>query len=822
MVSRYAITAIILSSFMIVLAVPALARTDLHTIETGDTVFVYETGLDVAALSPGQDSSGAGGFLPTKFVKYSNDNPDSTVPGGGIEQAEIACDSPGVLSVYTRPVYTDNAWFAWNASYTDPSTGHVNRSQYLYIRDADVSLDVVLANSHTNSLNGGSATRDTDIAFRLVSNYASSYYTVGATHDAQVDIQVTTPGGGTVSIFGGNAVNLQDITLSGLVVYTDQVPGPGQISLSGVEAGTYTAQAVWASTMPWYNQEPNSNTVTFTVNSKVLSITTNKETVVSGNDFVVTVNGESQKNYYVYIKGGSTSGYPQILAGQPDVNDTAEAQSEIENFVNDDAGVSGTLAIVTTDASGTQTVEFSTKGVTGNPQFTIRVVDPLSSSAFDTVSVQVQQGQVTLSTGGTGIYYLGDVISLSGTSTSGDFVYLFLTGPNLNDNGVQLADASTPVRDNDVSTLTAVGVNTDSSWTYKWDTGSLGRTLDTGAYTIYAVDSPVGRNSLAGHQYQTISVIIEKGFLTVNPVASMVAAGDNLVISGTAAGAPNDVYVWIFGPNYRSLFNPVTVNDDGSYSYTLENIDLYAGQYYAIVQHPMANGPGVTGSDQTGNECSGPGCYGMAGPNLGIVGLSGLQASDAASALQSALASPYIDDTYSSTTFTITSPYISLDPVPDLYTMQTLAIYGTTNLAVGDQIQISVDSLGFTPTTKTQSGGFSGAAGTVTVYAGNATAYNEFSTSFDISDFQPGPYTVDAQSITTGIDTTTNFNVLAGVPTTIPTTVPTTPPTPPPATTVPTTVPTSLPTTKPSPGFEVIVSLAALGAIAVPFVGRHR
>ena len=189
-------------------------------------------------------------------------------------------------------------------SYNDPNTGHVNRSQYIYIRDADVGLDVVLAKSHTDSLNGDTVTRNTDISFKLISNFASSYYTVGDTHYAQVNIEITTPGGATVSIFGGNAVNLQNINLSGPVLYTDEIPGLDQISLSGVEAGTYTAEAVWAEAMPWYNQEPNSNDVTFTVSSKVLSITTNKESVVSGNDFVVTVTGESENNYYVYIKGG--------------------------------------------------------------------------------------------------------------------------------------------------------------------------------------------------------------------------------------------------------------------------------------------------------------------------------------------------------------------------------------------------------------------------------------------------------------------------------------------------------------------------------------
>jgi len=825
--SRFAVTAIILAAIVALLAVPTAARTDLNTIQSGDTVFVYESGLNVAYLSPGLNMADlSSGYLPTKFVKYSNDNPDSTVPGGGIEEAEIPCDSPGILSVYTEPAYSNSAWFAWNASYNDPKTGHANRSQYIYIRDADIGLDVVLANSHIDSLNGDSVTRATNISFKLTSNYASSYYTIGNTHYAQVNIQITTPGGGTVSIFGGNAVNLQNINLSGLVMYTDQIPGLDQISLSGVEPGTYTAEAAWADTMPWYNQEPNSNAVTFTVISKVLSITTNEESVVAGNDFVVTVTGESEYDYYVYIKGGSSSGYPQVLEGQPNVNDTADAQSVIENYVSDDAGVSGTLAIVTTDVSGTQTVEFNTNDVAAdtNTEFTIKVIDPLDSSNYDTVSVEVQQGQVTLSMGGTGIYYMGDVINLAGTSTSGNYVYLFLTGPNLNNNGVKLDDATTPVTDNDTSTFTAVGVNADTTWSYKWDTSSLGRTLDTGTYTIYAVDYPAGRDSLGGHQYETASVIIEQGFITANSIANTIAAGDNLIINGTAAGA-NDVYVWIFGPNYRSLFNPVTVQDDGTYSYEIDNINLYVGQYYVVVQHPMANGPGVKGSDSYGNECSGTDCYGMVGTNLGLVGLSGLQASDAATALQSALASSYIDDVYAWTTFTINNPYITLDPIPDKYADQSLAIHGTTNLASGDQIQINVVSLAFTPTTKTQSNEFSAAANTVTVYHESNNTYNEFNASFDISNFQPGEYTVEAQSVTTGVDTTTNFNVLEGVPTTIPTPIPTAPPTPPPTqvqTVLPTAVPTPIPTTTSSPGFDTLIALIGLCALATFAVRRQR
>ena len=215
----------------------------------------------------------------------------------------------------------------------------------------------------------------------------------------------------------------------------------------------------------------------------------------------------------------------------------------------------------------------------------------------------------------------------------------------------------------------------------------------------------------------------------------------------------------------------------------------------------------------------------MVGTTLGLVRLSGLQASDAANAVQQALASPYIDDTYTSTTFTIANPFITLDPIPDLYADQSLIVHGTTNLAVGDQIQINVVSLGFTPTTKTQANEFSGSASTVTVYQGNNPAYNEFNTSFDISDFQPGEYTVDAQSVNTGADTTANFNVLEGVPTPVPTPTPTAPPTPPPTpvpTLVPTPVPTPIPTTKASPGFDTVIALIGLCAVAILVVGRQR
>jgi len=821
--SRYLTMAVVLIAIAALFAAPAAARTSLNTIEPGDTVFVYETGLNVAALAP----NGSGVLptdLPTKFVKYSNDNPDHSISGGGVELSEIPCDSPGVLSVLSEPAYSNSIWYAWNINYNDPNTGHVNRSAYISIRDPDVSLDAVLATSHVDSVNGKSVTRSTPLSFKIVSTYVSSYYRVGSTAFGQVDVQVTTPGGGIVAVFGTPSVDMRNTNLTGTVLFT--LP----IYLSTVQAGQYTAKAVWTTAMPWYNQISNSNVVTFTVLSKALTITTNHDTIVTGNDFTVSLTGESNHAYYVYITGSSSSGYPKLLDGQVSVDTSTAAQDAIKAFVSDEAGVSGTLATVTTDASGTRTVEFSTDTVTDDQKFTVKVIDPADGSKYDAVDVQVQKGTVTLTMGGTGVFYMGEVITLTGTSSSGDTVYLFLTGPNLNSNGVRLDDATTHVLDGNAATFKAVTVDADNTWKYKWDTGALAATLDPGTYTVYAVDAPQGKGALSNHAYQTASIVIRKGLISIDTIPNTIANGDKLVISGIASGNPNNVYVWIFGKNYRSLYNPVSVKSDNTYSYKIDNIDLFDGQYYVIVQHPMANGPGVIGSDSNGNACSGNGCYGMIGNNasynLGLVRLSGLQAPDATTALKDALDSSFTDDIYTWTTFMIATPFISIDHVPNHRIGDTLSIHGTTNIAVGDQILVTVTSLAFTPTTKSQSGGFSASSGSTAVYTSNGSSLNEFTISFDTTGYKPDEYSITAEGIVNNVVATSSFNMVEQTipPTTIPTTVPpttvptTAPPTPPP-TTVPTTVPTTEPTS--SPGFGAMISVCGLVAVAYLVLRRE-
>jgi hypothetical protein len=92
---------------------------------------------------------------------------------------------------------------------------------------------------------------------------------------------------------------------------------------------------------------------------------------------------------------------------------------------------------VETKADGTRTVEFETTTNTKDRQFTIRVEETSGDSPdYDEVRVRVEEGAVTITASGTGTYYIGEEITLSGTCTEGDYVYLFMTGPNLKTNGV--------------------------------------------------------------------------------------------------------------------------------------------------------------------------------------------------------------------------------------------------------------------------------------------------------------------------------------------------------------------------------------------------
>ncbi|WP_292489763.1 MEMAR_RS02690 family S-layer glycoprotein [Methanoculleus sp. 10] len=659
--------------------------------------------------------------------------------------------------------------------YARNATNAGSEQYYVNVQNPEATLDIMLASSPKDSVNGKSVTKETPLRFKFYSNVDTG---------DKVNIELTLPDGGVVTTYNNTALTFN---ANGGTQEKDL------ILPQDAKAGTYTALAKWTRDTDFFGKGYDSKTVTFEVLTKSLAITANKDSVVRGNGFTVTITGESRKDYTLFVKSGDAKS-PMITPGQTVVQSIAP---------------NGTYGTVKTNAGGTATVQFNTTQNTDDKTFTIRVEDPLSDKN-DEVKVKVEAGSVTVTTSGTGTYYIGEEITLSGTCTEGDKVYLFLTGPNLATDGVTLTTLDKVSTTNEASFKDTADVNADDTWSKKWNTGDIKKSIDAGGYTIYAVSTNVSKADLSDAKYATASVNLRSGFITATTSGATVARGDELTISGTAQGNPNDVYIWIFGKNYyggadsKLEARKVSVESDGSFEEKLKSADttnFAAGQYFVVVQHPMGDNPGVK-YDPSGV---------IYGDGINNVTLTSLQAPAAASALINALDSPNVPDTYVKLTFVVAEPNIFIDPIGTKTAGSKFTITGTTNLAVGDTLNVEVTSAAFQPGSKTEASGFSSTAGNAVVQKGDGA--NKWSYEVDATGFKPDQYIVKVEAIEAKTTATATFNVVAGEVTTPPagnvTTTATTATT---TTTTATTTTAATPTT--TPGFGALVALAGLGAVA--------
>jgi len=321
----------------------------------------------------------------------------------------------------------------------------------------------------------------------------------------------------------------------------------------------------------------------------------------------------------------------------------------------------------------------------------------------------------------------------------------------------------------------------------------------------------------------SLILVLPAAAVTLNPgdataSSATISNGDSVFINGVATGHPQQgLQVWVLGPNYVKV-STVSVNSDNSYSFQLRAADtqnLASGQYVVLIQHPMMNGRfDITYDTATGrvtNQQTGAGLS-----ILQLTGSGGLQTPDAALALMEAIGSQNIDDTFATASFTIRSPNAFVDPVGDHAVGDKITLGGSTNLAVGDDLSVTVLSSSFGPTKKSESGEFSGASGVVKVVAGNGNL-NRWTFDVDTSTWKPDEYIVTVSGVTVTVTGSSTFSLLARAPATIATTIPPTtvittvaPQTSAPATTVPVSQP---PVTK-SP-IPVIGVISLLGCLVI-------
>ena len=781
----------------------------------GDDVFVYEH-----IIYQNRDA--------TKLVKYSDGASPSVV--------NQISGTNGIFYLTEDVVGGQYGTYA-----VENATGQIGTISVWY---PEISLQAELTtgdNGETSgdSIDGKTITKDTRVSF-LINSPKVQPALAGEEEENQASAKIvfTTPAGGQTTYFGESDANyLGNIPLSG----TQTIVG-GMTIGTNAEPGTWTAQAEYL-TVPFNKYAKKSNTVTFTVQSTALAVSAAKDSVIRSNPFTVTIQGDSQMVYFVYLDGASASDInPTLQLGQSGMV-TTDAGPAVDNGAplvdNTKQNLQNTWGYFETDASGKRTVQYNTLAYTEDKTYTVKVYATGMKKAdvedaakvnihgkdYDSVKVKVEKGAVTISASGDGSYYIGDEITLSGTNTDSDEVYLFITGPNLKTNGEVLKQLPEHVA---APGTNPVSVKTDNTWEYKWDTSGCG--LDTGAYTIYATSSPVDKSSLTKTEYATVSVNLKQPFLSAVPSGTVVAKGDKIYIRGTAEGNPSTLALYIFGPN-KYVKDSITVEDDGTYEKKLDiSSEWSSNQYFVVIEHPMYNG--VIDVDQVyyngntvvptkeqstyttleiknfGNQTN----VGLQGSFV-VEGINKLQGSNAADALTKMIDSANIDDIYTKLTFTVAEPWIKIENPGDQGVDTKFTITGTTNLAVDDQILVEVVSSSFNAIDKTSTSSTSGISMTTKVVAGEGTD-NVWSVEVDTTNWKLDEYTIKASGIEVDVSTTTNFNVVEKVEVT---------PTATATGATPTTTATATATTAPTqtPGFGAFVALAGLGAVALLVLRRN-
>ncbi|ABN58378.1 MAG: hypothetical protein KO254_00645 [Methanoculleus marisnigri] len=157
-----------------------------------------------------------------------------------------------------------------------------------------------------------------------------------------------------------------------------------------------------------------------------------------------------------------------------------------------------------------------------------------------------------------------------------------------------------------------------------------------------------------------------------------------------------------------------------------------------------------------------------------------------------------------------------IDEIRTVAANETVTVGGTTNLAPGNRLLVTVTPVGFGPTNKSAPQGTGGTSGTAVVEEGDAA--NTWSFEIDTTGFEPGEYTVTVDWIEGDATASTTFTVVeaAGV-TPTPTGTPA-------ATTPSTTAATTAATTSPTPtaAGSVLPAAATLAAGLAGYLVRRR
>jgi thermitase len=311
-----------------------------------------------------------------------------------------------------------------------------------------------------------------------------------------------------------------------------------------------------------------------------LTIDSDTDAVVRGEEITITITGEGYREYWLSIDDAGLAGlemYPRVVPEQQGV-----LPGTPSGGISGSAGFNETECRVLIPESGTARIRYATDFSTIAQPFTFTVTDPEDPLLSDAFTVSVNPGTVTITTGDQDRFFFGEEIPLNGTNTDSRSTWLYMTGPGLDAGGAGLSGPG----------MVQVPVTEDEYWSYVWDTGTLEGLLENGTYTLYAVSGPKAADELDGVASATVSLELLNSGLPAPGITAIspetVFASDNPVtIQITGSGFVDGATVLMKRAGYPDVIaTEVHGSDTDTISATFELMMPRNGTWDVVVRNP--------------------------------------------------------------------------------------------------------------------------------------------------------------------------------------------------------------------------------------------
>ena len=416
------------------------------------------------------------------------------------------------------------------------------------------------------------------------------------------------------------------------------------------------------------------------------------------------------------------------------------------------------------------------------------------------VDIMIKKGTITAEAEKPS-YFVGEDITIIGTSTAGNVVSYSLKGTNYDSKVIKLADAGITDEDTDAKAFKFV-IPTAAN-------------LDVGTYTL-TLDT--------GSAKAAVAVVLKQPFITIIEAPEVIVKGDDAEFIINAEAAEGIAY-YIFGTNffYNATENTNVKDEENEdianqFKVTLNGeavtAKMDAGQYFMVIQHPMYDKVfNILSFNEaiylnTTGEATGE------APSTELFKVDKRQTANAAQALCDALDSQNIDDMYVKYSFFVIGEdeSFTISEIPSQIAQgTTLTISGVSTSNAGDIVTVEMISTAFAAVPKETVGSAAFIAVTTTV-ADDGT----WEVTFDTSDLNVDEYSLKVAVTGSDDETSTWKNVKINVVEAAD--EPVTPPTDEPGQDEPGQDEPEAPAT---PGFGALAALAGLGAVAVLLLRRE-